>query len=122
MNGNDPKSDYTKMLDKAVKEVKQDDERRHTYMSIGAQMFDERIVGKYATHVWSIRNNQYGLEDNILAGTLGIDNKTLAAIRFVINLHPDWEDDEIAEEVLDLEADEELKAMVGDNGKDPVEA
>ena len=51
-----------------------------------------------------------------------ITPKILQSIRFVINLHPDWEDDEIAEEVLDMEADEELKAMVGDNGKDPVEA
>ena len=51
MNGNDPKSDYTKMLDEAVKEVKQDDERRHTYMSIGAQMYDERIVGVYTAKV-----------------------------------------------------------------------
>ena len=122
MNGNDPKSDYTKMLDAAVKEIKQDDERRHTYMSIGAQMFDERIVGKYADKVELVRKSNNDLSDNQMIAYFRITPKTLQSIRFVINLHPDWEDDEIAEEVLDMEADEELKAMVGDDSKDPVEA
>ena len=122
MNGNDPKSDYTKMLDAAVKEVKQDDERRHTYMSIGAQMFDREMVGKYTDKVELVRNSNNDLSDDQMIAYFRITPKTLQSIRFVINLHPDWEDDEIAEEVLDMEANEELKAMVGDNGKDPVEA
>ena len=122
MNGNDPESDYTKMLDEAVKEVKQDDERRHTYMSIGAQMFDERIVGVYTDKVELVRNSSDSLSDDQMIAYFRITPKMLQSIRFVINLHPNWEDDEIAEEVLDMEADEELKAMVGDNGKDPVEA
>ena len=122
MNGSEPKSDYTKMLDTAVKEVKQDDERRHSYMSIGAQMFDREMVGIYTDRVGQIRNNNGFLTDDQIVTFMRITPKTLQSIRFVIDLHPDWEDDEIAEEVLDMEADEELKAMVGDNGKDPVEA
>ena len=33
------------MLDVAVADIKQSDERRHEYMSISAQMSDEREVG-----------------------------------------------------------------------------
>ena len=122
MNGNDPKSDYTKMLDEAVKEVKQDDERRHTYMSIGAQLSDERDVGDYRRIVRSVRKNKRNVDDDFLADMLDVKKKVLKTIRFVIDIHPDWDDTDIAVEVLDMEADEELKAMVGNNSKDPVEA
>lgn len=47
MNGNEPASDYTKMLDAAVKEIKQNDERRHEYMSRSAQLNDREEVGEY---------------------------------------------------------------------------
>ena len=122
MNGNDPESDYTKMLDEAVKEVKQDDERRHTYMSIGAQLSDERDVGDYRRIVRSVRKNKRNVDDDFLADMLDVKKKVLKTIRFVIDIHPDWDDTDIAVEVLDMEADEELKAMVGNNSKDPVEA
>lgn len=43
MDGNSPKSDYTKMLDEAVKEVKQNEERRSEYMSINTFAADFTI-------------------------------------------------------------------------------
>ena len=115
MNGNAPQSDYTKMLDAAVKEIKQSDERRHEYMSISAQMNDREEVGEYTKSVWIVRNNKRKLADDVLADTIGIASNIIQSIRLVITNHPDWDDKDVAEEVLDMEAEEELKAMVEDN-------
>ena len=47
MDGNEPKSDYARMLDEAVREIKQSEERRLEYMSIYANVADERDLGEY---------------------------------------------------------------------------
>ena len=112
MNGNEPKSDYTRMLDAAVADIKRSDERRHEYMSISAQMNDREEVGEYTKSVWIVRNNKRNLADDVLADTIGIANSIIQSIRLVITNHPDWNDKDVAEEVLDMEAEEELKAMV----------
>ena len=103
MNDGIPKSDYARILDDAVKEIKQSEERRLEYMSINANIADEREIEQYSLAVSSIRDNPYNLEDYILAGTFKIHLKTVKTIRFVINLHPDWNDEIIANKVLDLE-------------------
>mgnify|MGYP002622986845 CR=1 FL=1 len=121
MNGNEPKSDYTRMLDAAVADIKRSDERRHEYMSISAQMSDEREVGQYRTYVTTVRKNKRNLADDVLADTLDVNTNVLKTIRFVINAHPDWDDTDVAVKVLDMEAEEELKAMVeSDDGDEDV--
>ena len=106
MNGNEPKSDYTKMLDDAVKEIKQSEERRREYMSIYANAADMKELGDYRTYVRQVRVNKHHLADNILADTLSITMQTLNNIRAVLGLHPDWDDEDVAEEVLNMEDDE----------------
>ena len=117
MNGNEPKSDYTRMLDAAVADIKRSDERRHEYMSISAQMSDAHDVGIYTDRVGMIRNNNGLLSDEQMIAFMHITSNTLTTIRFVINAHPDWDDTDVAVKVLDMEAEEELRAMVeSDNG------
>ena len=103
MNDGIPKSDYARMLDDAVKEIKQSEERRLEYMSINVRESDILEVGEYKRIVDQVRDNPYNLEDYILAGTLKINLNTLKTVRFVIKLHPDWNDEVVAEKVLDLE-------------------
>ncbi|MBR4776022.1 MAG: Rpn family recombination-promoting nuclease/putative transposase [Lachnospiraceae bacterium] len=105
MDGNSPKSDYTKMLDEAVKEVKQNEERRSEYMSINTFAADEREMGEYRTYVEQIRGNDDGfVADDVLIRVLRIPDRILINVRKVIKEHPDWDDEEVAEEVLALEA------------------
>ena len=103
MDGKAPESDYAKMLDNAVKEVKQNEERRHEYMSIYADIADEREVGNYSRVVSQVRLNKRNIADDILADILNVAQKTIITIRLVIKNHPDWDDDAVAEEVLDIE-------------------
>ena len=72
-------------------------------MSINVRESDILEVGEYKRIVDQVRDNPYNLEDYILAGTLKINLNTLKTVRFVIKLHPDWNDEVVAEKVLDLE-------------------
>ena len=106
MNGGLPESPYAKMLDEAVKDVKQSEERRLEYMTVYANVADEREVGNYSAYVKSVRDTT--VTDDMLIAVLKIEPKTINNIRFVISQHPDWDDDDVAEAVLDMEdVDEE---------------
>ena len=101
MDGNEPASDYTRMLDKAVSEIKQSEERRLEYMSIYANAADMKEIGDYRTYVRSVRDS--AVADDLLMKVLKISLKTLNNIRTVLNSHPDWDDEAVAGEVLNLE-------------------
>ena len=103
MNGNEPRSDYAKLLDDAVKEIKQNEERRREYMSISANAADEREIGDYRTYVRQVRGST--VSDDILTAVLKITLSTIQDIRSVISAHPDWDDEDVAEEVLNMEDD-----------------
>ena len=101
MNDGIPKSDYARMLDDAVKEIKQSEERRLEYMSINARESDILEVGQYCSYVSSVRDTTF--PDDILTAVLKIKLNTIKTIRFVLKLHPDWNDEVVANKVLDLE-------------------
>ena len=104
MNGNEPKSDYAKMLDKAVTEIKQSEEMRREYMSIYANATDMKELGDYRTYVRSVRGST--VSDDVLTAVLKIALTTIQNIRTVINAHPEWDDEDVAEEVLNMEDDD----------------
>ena len=101
MNGNAPESDYSKMLDEAVMEVKRSEERRTEYMSINALSAEDKELGEYRTYVNQIRDSEF--PDDVLIKVLKVDGKTLMLVRNIISEHPDWDDEEVAEEVLSME-------------------
>lgn len=70
-------------------------------MTIYTNAADEREVGEYRTYVRSIRDAS--VSDDMLIAVLKIQPQTINNIRFVIEQHPDWDDDDVAEEVLDME-------------------
>ena len=103
MDGNEPASDYTRMLDKAVSEIKQSEERRRDYMSIYADAADMKELGEYRGFVRSVRDNDGSFTDDMIVKFLRISSNTLNNIRVVLSSHPDWDDEDVAEEVLNLE-------------------
>ena len=103
MNGGEAKTQYTKMLDAAVREIKQNEERRWEYMTIYANRADEREIGEYRKVVDQVRMNNGFLTDEQMIAFMRIRPQTLQNIRLVLQEHPDWDDDDVADEVLDLE-------------------
>ena len=100
MDGKAPKSEYSKMLDEAVKKVKQNHERRTEYMSINTFAMDEQLVGEYKKIVKSIRKNDGIYPDNDILTILDINPTVLFCVRKALSKHSDWDDEDIAEEVL----------------------
>ena len=58
-------------------------------------------IGSYSRLVSSVRDTKYS--DDILTDVLKVNLHTLKTIRFVILKHPDWNDENVAEEVINLE-------------------
>ena len=81
-------------------EIRQSEERRREYMSINVERADDKELGEYRGYVKSVRDSHY--PDEILVDVLKIDGKTLMYVRQVLSEHPDWDDEEVAEEVLNI--------------------
>ena len=70
------------------------------YMSINVERADDKELGEYRKVVSQIRGSEYS--DDILVDILKIDGRTLFYVRQVLSEHPDWDDEEVAEEVLNI--------------------
>ena len=103
MDGEAPKSDYTKMLDESIREIKQNEERRREYMSINTFAADEREMGDYIRIVQQVRSSNGILPDEVLIKVLCIPKRILDNVRKVVDEHPDWDNEDVAEEVLGQE-------------------
>ena len=88
------------MLDEAVKKVKQNEERRTEYMSINTFVMDAQEVGEYKTYVKQIRGYKGNLSDDDIISFMKITPTILFCVRKALSEHPDWDDEDIAEEVL----------------------
>lgn len=100
MDGNAPESEYSKMLDDAVKQIKGSQERRLEYMNLNVFSADERELGDYRRVVSQIRGNNDLLSDDAMIKFMKISPEVLQLVRKVISEHPDWDDEEVADEVL----------------------
>ena len=70
-------------------------------MSINVRDSDILEIGEQSKVVSSVRDTT--ISDELLMRVLKIKLDTIKTIRFVITKHPDWDDADVAEEVLDLQ-------------------
>ncbi len=98
MDGKTPVSEYTVELDDAVKKVKENEERRQEYMFVNSFEIDNRLFGRCITYVGLIRSGI--LEDEKLSKASQISMEFIENTKKLIKEHPDWDDVDVAEEVL----------------------
>ncbi len=103
MDGKAPETEYSRMLDEAVKKVKHNEARRTEYMNINTFAIDEREMGEYMKIVSQIRINDKRLSDSDIVSILNIKPVVLYCVRKALSEHPDWDDEDIAEEVLAMD-------------------
>ena len=72
-------------------------------MSINTFAADEREMGLYRGYVESIRKNDGTVPEDVILRVLCIPKRVLINVRKVIGEHPDWDDEDVAEEVLGQE-------------------
>ena len=69
-------------------------------MSINTFAMDEREMGEYRKIVDQIRNKDNSISDDAIVSILRITPTVLFCVRKALSEHPDWDDEDIAEEVL----------------------
>lgn len=99
MDGMQPKSDYTRELEKAVEEVRSDEKWRREFMVMIERDRANRRLGEFKRSIAQVRRfrDRFGKED--LADICFVTPQLLGVIMDCIDAHPDWDDEEIAESI-----------------------
>ena len=103
MVGRKPKGNYAKGLENAVDEVKESEKWRREYMTLFMRDKENQRFGKLEQTVTVIRRGQGKLRYEDLIDLAGTDKITYDKIVNLINDHPDWDDEDIADEFLEQE-------------------
>jgi len=96
-------TEYTKSLDVAVQRVKNDEKWRHDYMTLYMRDMENQEIGKLATIISLIRRNKNKYDEDTLSDLFNLSKAEYQNIIFYINNEPDFNDEEIAEKLLDNE-------------------
>ena len=99
MDGSAPGDDYTKALDSAVMDVRADEKWRREYMVLIERDRANRRLGKYEQSVAQVRKSRNRFTPDEQSSIYFIDLKTVKAILDVLDAHPDWDDEQVAESV-----------------------
>ena len=99
MDGFTPENNYTRELDSAVAEIRMDEKWRREYMVLVERDRENRRIGVRTGRVDLVRRSRNRFNIDELSSIYYIDMKTVQAILDAIDAHPDWNDEEIAENV-----------------------
>ena len=92
-------SEYTEKLDKEVVVVKKDEKVRREYMLLAEAFANEQAMGRYKTVVSLIRDAVHELTVPKMAKYFKVSESDCEAVIECIKEHPDWDNEQIAEEI-----------------------
>ena len=99
MDGLVPENDYTRALDEAVTEIRKDTKWRREYMVLNELMRERERIAKYTDRVAHARKFRNRFAPDELAEICFLSPELLASVLDAIDAHPDWDDEQIAENV-----------------------
>ena len=99
MDGLVPENDYTRALDNAVTEIRNDTKWRREYMRFNELMRERERLGEYRLRVAQVRKFRNRFAPDELAEICFLSPELLASVLDAIDAHPDWDDEQIAENV-----------------------
>ena len=99
MDGFAPGSAYTKALDHAVAEVRTDEKWRREYMVLNEMLRARERLGEYRRSVAQIRKFRNRFDNEELSEIYIIQPEVVNAILNTIDAHPDWDDEQVAENI-----------------------
>ena len=100
MDGFAPEDSYTKELDSAVAEVRADDKWRRELMLLIERDRDNRRLGDYQRSIAQVRKYRNRFNTDELSEIYLIAPELLHSILDTLDTHPDWNDEQIAEDLL----------------------
>ena len=92
-------TEYTKALDAEVESIKSDEKVRMQYMLMMEAFAHERSMGKYINLVSLIRNAIGDFTTKQMAKIFKVSEKFCKDAVKCIQAHPDWDDEQIAEQI-----------------------
>ena len=99
MDGSAPNSEYTRALDKAVEEIRSDEKWRREYMVLNEMIRSRERLAEHRRSIAQVRAFRNELQMDQLARFTFISPEALKSILDAIDAHPDWDDEQIAENV-----------------------
>ena len=99
MDSGEATTEYTKSLDEEVATVKADEKFRRQYMLYMEALANEKNLGEYKRVVSLIRKSIKRLSTQEMADYFDVTEENCAAVINCIQEHPDWDDEQIAEEI-----------------------
>ena len=95
-----PENDYTRALDEAVTEIRKDTKWRREYMVLNELIGENRRLAQYQLRVAQVRKLRNRFAPEELADICLASPELLTSILDAIDAHPDWDDEQIAENVV----------------------
>ena len=94
-----PEDDYTRELDSTVAEVRRDEKWRLEYMRLVERDRENRRLGRYTQTVAQVRKSKHRFGTDEMADIYILTPKAVTSIVDTIAAHPDWDDEQVAENV-----------------------
>ena len=99
MDGFAPGDDYTRELDRAVRDVRSDERFRREYMVLVERDRANQRLGECRRSVAQVRAFRHEFPPEQLARITFFTPYVLQAILDTIDAHPDWDDEQVAESI-----------------------
>ena len=99
MDGQLPTTDYAKELETAVEEVKASEDWRREYMTLFLRDRENVRLGRYIDKVEMIRHNMKDHPVNTISSFVILPETKCNEVISLINTHPDWDDEKVAEQI-----------------------
>ena len=101
MDGCEPESEYTKNLKDEVEDVRVSEKWRREFMTLLMRDKENRKVGGYEKAVSVVRSLQGKISDGELISAAKIDEPIYFGIIGCIADHPDWDDEDVADWLIE---------------------
>lgn len=99
MDGKAPKGEYTKALDRAIADIRMDEDWRREYMVLNELIRENRRYERRRICVSQARKFRNRFPEKDLAEFCLVSPEMLATILKTIDTHPDWDDEQVAESI-----------------------
>ena len=95
--GDGPQTEYTKGLDEEVVDVRKSEKWRREFMTLLMRDKENRKLGLYEHIVTTVRGFYGEISDDLIINKAKISQRLFDAILECIAKHPDWDDEDVAE-------------------------
>ena len=100
LNGEAPGDEYTNKLNNEVTSIRSDEKWRHDFMTLGQKFREKEYIGAHKHVVRQVRKSSRKLSLPEMADLFDVPEDDCKEILTLLDAHPDWTDDEVADHVM----------------------